>query len=121
VPLVEKLRLVKSADEVAMLRQAARYADLGMQKIIQTAYHGVSEIEIFSQARAVQMQIIKETEFDPLNTSVLTAAWPARLGTQPHGVPSIADRLREGPHVGLLTPMATRQCERTFFVALPRR
>lgn len=122
LPLVEGLRLVKSADEVAMIRQAARYADLGMQKIIHAAYNGVSEIEIFSLGRAVQLQIIKETEFDPLNTSVLTAAWPARLGTQPHGVPSIADRLGDGPHIGLSFLRANgyaAECERTFFVASP--
>lgn len=122
LPLVEQLRLVKSADEVAMLRQAAHYADMGMEKIISAAYDGVSEIEIFSQSRSVQMQIIKDTEFDPLNTNVLTAAWPARLGTQPHGVPSIADRLREGPHIGLSFLRANgyaAECERTFFVVSP--
>ena len=121
-PLVEGLRLVKSKDEVAMMRQAAHYADLGMQKIIAAAYDGVSEIEIFSQARSVQMQIIKETAFDPLNTSILTAAWPARLGTQPHGVPDIADRLRAGPHIGLSFLRANgyaAECERTFFVQPP--
>ena len=122
LPLVEQLRLVKSVDEVAMLRQAARYADMGMEKIIGAAYDGVSEIEIFSQSRSVQMQIIKDTEFDPLNTNVLTAAWPARLGTQPHGVPNIADRLREGPHIGLSFLRANgyaAECERTFFVSPP--
>jgi Xaa-Pro aminopeptidase len=122
LPLVEELRLVKSADEVAMLRQAARYADLGMEKILGAAYYGVSEIEIFSQGRSVQMQIIKDGEFDPLNTSILTAAWPARLGTQPHGVPDIADRLREGPHIGLSFLRANgyaAECERTFFVSEP--
>ena len=49
--LVEQLRLVKSPAEVEKLRQAARYADMGMQKIIAASYKGVSEIEIFSQAR----------------------------------------------------------------------
>jgi Xaa-Pro dipeptidase len=105
-----------------MLRQAARYADTGMENIIGAAYYGVSEIEIFSQGRSVQMQIIKDTEFDPLNTSVLTAAWPAHLGTQPHGVPSIADRLQEGPHIGLSFLRANgyaAECERTFFVSPP--
>jgi len=120
--LIEELRLVKSPAEVEKLRQAARYADLGMQKIIASAYHGVSEIEIFSQARAVQMKIIKETEFDPLNTNLLTAAWPARLGTQPHGIPSVADRLGAGPHIGLSFMRVNgygAECERTFFVAPP--
>jgi len=120
--LVEELRVVKSPHEVDRLRQAAHYADLGMQKIIGAAYAGVSEIEIFSQARAVQMKIIRETEFDPLNTSLLTAAWPARLGTQPHGVPSIGDRLQAGPHIALSFMRVNgygAECERTFFVTLP--
>ena len=122
VGLVEELRLVKSPDEVRRLRQAAHYADLGMQKIIAAAYYGVSEIEIFSQARGVQMQIIRETDFDALNTSLLTAAWPARLGTQPHGVPSIGDRLEAGPHIALSFMRVngySAECERTFFVAPP--
>jgi Xaa-Pro aminopeptidase len=120
--LVEELRLFKSPAEVEKLRQAAGYADLGMQKIIAAAYNGVSEIEIFSQARSVQMKIIKETEFDALNTSLLTAAWPARLGTQPHGVPSIADRLEAGPHIALSFMRVNgygAECERTFFVTQP--
>jgi Xaa-Pro dipeptidase len=107
---------------VARLRQAAHYADLGMQTIIGAAYAGVSEIEIFSQARAVQMKIITETEFDPLNTSLLTAAWPARPGTQPHGVPRIADRLDEGPHIALSFMRVKgygAECERSFFVSPP--
>ncbi len=122
LPLVERLRLVKSADEVVMLRQAAHYADVSMQKIIAAAYPGVSEIEIFSQGRAVQMQIIQETEFDALTTNVLTAAWPARLGMQPHGVPVISDRLREGPHIGLSLLRVNgyaAENERTFFVTPP--
>ena len=120
--LVEELRLIKSPAEVASLRQAAHYTDVGMQKIIAAAYEGVSEIEIYSQARAVQMKIIKETDFDPLNTHLLTAAWPARLGTQPHGVPNIDDRLEEGPHIALSLMRVNgygAECERTFFVTPP--
>ena len=120
--LVEELRLVKSPVELQKLRKAARYADMGMQKIIAAAYNGVSELEIFSQARSIQMRIIKETEFDALNTSLLTAAWPARLGTQPHGVPSVADRLEAGPHIALSFMRVNgygTECERTFFVTPP--
>jgi Xaa-Pro aminopeptidase len=122
LPLVETLRLVKSADEVAMIRQAAHYADMGMGNIIKTSYSGVSEIEVFSQSRAVQIKIIKETEFDALNTSILTAVWPARLCTQPHGVPDVADRLKGGPHIALSFLRANgyaAECERTFFVSPP--
>lgn len=122
--LVEVLRLVKSPAEIEMLRQAAHYADQGMHKILAAAYRGVSEIEIFSQARAVQMNIIKETAFDALNTSLLTAAWPARLGTQPHGVPHLDDRLEAGPHIALSFMRVNgygAECERTFFVVPPNQ
>lgn len=121
-PLVETMRLVKSPDEVKMLRQAAHFAKKGMEAIIKASYKGVSEIEIFSLGRSVQMAIIKTTEFDPLNTSVLTAAWPARLGLQPHGVPLIGDRLHEGPHIALSFMRVNgygAECERTYFVARP--
>ena len=121
-PLVETMRLVKSPDEVAMLREAANFARKGMEAIIKTSYHGVSEIEIFSLGRSIQMEIIKTTEFDALNTNVLTAAWPARLGLQPHGIPLLDDRLEEGPHIALSFMRVNgygAECERTFFVAPP--
>jgi Xaa-Pro dipeptidase len=122
LPLVERLRLVKSPAEVQMLRQAAHYADLGMAKILAASYRGVSEIEIFSQGRSVQMDIIKNTAFDPLTTSVLTAAWPAPMSAMPHGVPSVGDRLAEGPHIGLSFMRVNgygAECERTYFLAPP--
>jgi len=121
-PLLEQLRLVKSPAEVNMLRQAAHYVCQGMEKILQAAYFGVSEIEIFSQSRPVQMNIIKETQFDALNTSLLTAAWPRRLGMQPHGIPSVDDRLEHGPHIALSQMRVNgygAECERTFFVSTP--
>jgi Xaa-Pro dipeptidase len=122
LPLVEGLRMVKSPAEVGMLRQAARYADLGMIKIIAASYRGVSEIEIFSQGRSVQMDIIKNTPFDPLTTSVLTAAWPAPMSAMPHGVPSVGDRLADGPQIGLSFMRVNgygAECERTYFLAPP--
>lgn len=120
--LVEDLRLVKSPAEVEMLRHAARYADLGVEKVIKTAYFGVSDLELFSQGRSVQMRIMKETEYDVLTTSVLVGAWPAPLSAQPHGVPKLSDRLKEGPHIALALIRANgyaAECERTFFTAHP--
>ncbi|MGD8626470.1 MAG: Xaa-Pro peptidase family protein [Anaerolineae bacterium] len=122
LPLIEELRLVKSPAEVEMLRRAAAYADLGMEKIVAASYHGVSEIEIFSLGRSVQMDVIKNTAFDPLTTDILTAAWPAPMSAMPHGVPSVADRLRDGPHIGLSFMRINgygAECERTFFLAPP--
>lgn len=121
-PLVEKLRMVKFPTEIKMLRQAAFYAKRGMEAIIKAAYYGVTEIEIFSRSRSIQMDIIKNTEFDAPTTSVLTAAWPARLGLQPHGIPRVEDRLETGPHVALSFMRVNgygAECERTFFVEPP--
>ncbi len=120
--LVEELRLTKSPAEVEMVRQAARYADLGMEKVISASYYGVSELELFAQSRAVQMQILKETNYDVLTTSVLVGAWPAPLSAQPHGVPSLDDRLKEGPHIALALLRVNgyaAECERTYFLSQP--
>ncbi|MFN2230154.1 MAG: M24 family metallopeptidase, partial [Anaerolineae bacterium] len=122
LPLVETLRLVKSPAEVEMLRRAAHYADLGVTKILAASYHGVSEIELFSLGRSVQMEIIKHTTFDPLTTSILTAAWPAPASAMPHSVPGVADRLGDGPHIALSFMRVNgygAECERTYFLAPP--
>ncbi len=124
LPLVEELRLVKSPAEVGLLRQAAYFADLAVQKVLAAAYHGVSELELFSQGRGVQLEIIRRVGYDPLTTSVLVGAWPAPLSAQPHSVPSVADRLRHGPHVALSLLRVNgyaAECERTFFLAPPDR
>lgn len=122
LPLVETLRLVKSPAEVEMLRRAAYYADLGVSKILAASYHGVSEIEIFSLGRSVQMDIIRHTTFDPLTTSILTAAWPAPASAMPHSVPAVGDRLGNGPHIALSFMRVNgygAECERTYFLAPP--
>jgi Xaa-Pro aminopeptidase len=70
------------------------------------------------------MDIIRSTDFDALNTSVMTAAWPARLALQPHGIPLLDDRLRAGPHIALSFMRVNgygAECERTFFVQSPTK
>ncbi len=122
LPLVEDLRTVKSPAEVKMIRQAANYADLAVEKVINSSYYGVSEIELFSQGRQVQIQIMKDIGYDPLTTNVLTGAWPAPLSAQPHGIPNIDDRLTEGPHIALCLDRIfgyAAECERTYFTAAP--
>jgi Xaa-Pro dipeptidase len=121
-PLVEQLRLVKSPAEVDMIRQASRYADLAVQKVIAAAYYGVSDLELFSQSRAVQMQVMKDTEYQVLTTNILCGAWPAPLSAQPHGVPKLEDRLKEGSHIALAALRVngySAECERTFFTSPP--
>lgn len=122
LPLIEELRLVKSPAEVAMIRQAAHYADEAVRKVIATAYYGVSELELFSQGRAVQTQIIKEVGYDVLTTSILAGAWPAPMSAQPHSVPTVKDRLKVGPHIALALMRVNgyaAECERTFFLKPP--
>ncbi|WP_375765759.1 Xaa-Pro peptidase family protein [Archangium gephyra] len=123
LPLVEELRVVKSPAEVEMLRDAARYADLAVEKLLATSYYGVSELELFAQGRAVQLQIMKESGYDVLTSSVLVGSWPAPLSAQPHGVPTIADRLEVGPHIALAFLRVNgyaAECERTYFLSPPR-
>jgi len=122
LPLVEELRLVKSEAEVAMMRRAAHYADLAVERVLGASYYGVSEIELFSQGRSVQTRMIKENEYDALASSVLVWAAPAPLNVQPHGVPSVGDRLQDGPHTAMslvrLNGYAA-ECERTYFLSPP--
>ncbi|HNS50711.1 MAG TPA: Xaa-Pro peptidase family protein [Anaerolineae bacterium] len=122
LPLVETLRLRKSPAEVQMLRRAASYADMGMAKVLAASYHGVSELELFSLGRSVQLDIVKSTAFDALTTSTLTASWPAPASAMPHGVPSPGDRLLDGPHIALSLMRVNgyaAECERTYFLAPP--
>jgi len=122
LPLVEELRLVKSPAEVEMIHRAARFADEAVLRVIAKAYDGVSELELFSQGRAVQTMIIKEAGYDVLTTSVLAGAWPAPLSAQPHSVPAIHDRLEAGPHIALALLRVNgyaAECERTFFLRPP--
>ena len=122
IPLIEELRLVKSSAEVDMIRQAAHYADLSMEKVLAASYDGVSDLELFAQGRKVQIQIMKDTVYDVLTTSILVGAWPAPLSAQPHGVPHIDDRLQQGPHIGLALLRVNgyaAECERTYFLRPP--
>jgi Xaa-Pro dipeptidase len=122
LPLIEQIRLVKSPAEVSLVRQAAHYADLGVRKAIAASYYGVSLVELFAQGKNVQMQIMKDTQYDVLTTNVLVGAWPAPLSAQPHGVPSPADRLEQGPHIALSLLRVNgyaAECERTYFLAPP--
>lgn len=122
LPLVERLRLVKSPAEIELLRHAARYAGLGVQRALAVAYQGASLLELFGQGRAVQTRMLREVGYDPLLSSVLVGAWPAPGSAMPHDVPSVAARLREGPHIALALIRVhgyCAECERTAFTVPP--
>jgi Xaa-Pro dipeptidase len=122
LPLVDRLRLVKSPAEIEMLRHAAGYADLGVERALGVAYEGASLLELFGQGRSVQTRMLAEVGYDPLLSSVLVGAWPAPGSANPHDVPSVAARLCEGPHIGLALIRVhgyCAECERTAFVVPP--
>lgn len=94
--LVEDQKLVKSPTELEMIRDAARYADQGMELMLKEAYYGVSVLEMFSLSKNIQLDVIKTGIFDPLQSEFLTACWPAPFSAKPHGVPPIDGRLKDG-------------------------
>ena len=59
-PLIEELRLIKSPTEIEMIRRAARYADLGVERLLSTSYFGSTVAEGFAETRAVTSKIIRE-------------------------------------------------------------
>lgn len=124
-PLVERLRLVKSPAEVAMIRRAARYADLGVEQLLAASYPGAMVAEGFAGTRAVTLRMAREVEgWDPAISKVIMATWAAPRSAQPHSIPRLDDRLGEGPHVALVLTRVNgyaAECERTYFTAPPSR
>jgi Xaa-Pro aminopeptidase len=124
LPLVEELRLVKSADEIAAIRRASSYADFGMRLMCANLYRGVTPLEMFSLARKIQTRIVVDREFDPLASEILTACWPAPASAKPHGVPELGDRALSGPiqNMSFLRVNGyAAECERTVFVEKPSK
>ncbi len=122
VPVIDKLRQIKSLAEIELIRQTAAYADMGMQKIMKASYKGATVLEIFSQARAVQTRVLKETVYDPMESSFLMASWPAPFSAQPHGIPRVDDRMGKGPLVALSYLRVNgyaAEVERTYFHTNP--
>lgn len=120
--LVEVQRWVKSPAEIELIKQAAKYCDISIEKLNNSVYYGMTELEVFSLGRTIQQMVIKETPFDYLATNILIAAWPSRIGHQPHGVPKVEDVLIEGTHISLSFLRVngySAELERTFFTAQP--
>jgi Xaa-Pro dipeptidase len=121
--LVERLRLVKSEAEVQMIRRAAGYADLGVQRLLAASYFGATVAEGFAETRTVTSRIIREVDdWEILTTKVLMGTWAAPGSAMPHSIPDLNDRLCEGPHVALVLTRVNgyaAECERTYFTAPP--
>ena len=124
-PLVERLRLVKSDAEIAMIRRAAKYADLGVDRLLAASYFGATVAEGFAETRTVTSRIIREVDnWEALTTKVVMATWAAPRSAMPHAVPDLCDRLLDGPHVALVLTRVngySAENERTYFTAPPSR
>jgi Xaa-Pro dipeptidase len=123
VPLLDELRIVKSPAEVQMIRRAARYADLGVERLFAASYFGSTVAEGFAETRTITSRILSEVDnWEPLTSKVLMATWAAPGSAMPHSVPRLADRLRDGPHVALALTRVNgyaAESERTYFTAKP--
>jgi Xaa-Pro aminopeptidase len=115
---LERLRWIKSNEEVQLIRNAAHYCNQAIQSLHQKAYYGMSELEVFAIGKDIQRALIRETDFDYLSSDVLVAAWPGRISDQPHGVPEVGDLLIGGSHISLAFLRVNgyaAELERTFF------
>ena len=122
-PLVERIGSVKSSNEIGLIRRAARYADLSVERLLAASYYGSTVAEGFAQTRLLTSRIIREVaDWEPLTTKVTMATWPAPESAMPHSVPNLRSRLLEGPHVALALTRINgyaAETERTYFTAPP--
>jgi len=122
LPLVETLRLVKSAAEAEAVRAAARLADEGIAMMCAAAYPGVTPLEEFSVAKKLQTKVVMSGVYEPLESEFLTAMWPAPYSAQPHSIPPLGARLGKGPAQMMCFLRANgyaAECERTVFICPP--
>jgi len=117
-----QLRMVKDAAEIEAIRNAAKWTDLGMKALHRGIYRGCSVVESVMPARNLQTGVMKSGEYDYLNCSFLTAAWPAPKSAQPHSVPDFHARMGKGPIVLMSYNRVNgyaAECERTVFLGEP--
>lgn len=91
--LVERLRMVKTAEEVEKVRRACAIADQALQGTLGLIREGMSELEL---ARELEAQLIREGAEGPAFHTI--AAFGARA-SQPHAVPDAHVRLKPGDFI----------------------
>jgi Xaa-Pro dipeptidase len=121
--LVGELRMVKSDWEVSQVERAAAYADWGVNRILNSAYRGVTVAETHAASQQLLRKIVRETpDWDALATKAIGAAWPAPVSAEPHSIPPVGMRLDRGPHVAMVLTRVNgyaAESERTFFTVPP--
>ena len=120
--VIDRLRMVKTPDEIEAVRLAAKWTNKGMYKLHHGLYRGQSVIETSMPARKLQTGVIAAGEYDYLNSSFLTAGWPAPKSSQPHSLPDLHMRMGRGPIVLMSFNRVNgyaAECERTVFLQEP--
>lgn len=122
LPLIENLRKIKTTAEINAIKTACKFADYGMNLMCSNLYYGITPLELFSLSKKVQTKILKEEDYDPLTTEILTACWPAPSSSKPHSVPILNDKVKEGP-TAMMSFLKVNgyaaECERTIFIKKP--
>jgi len=121
--LLDGLRVIKSPQEIELIRHASRFAVLGVRRLLAASYRGSTVAEGFAETRTVVRRMIAEIDgWEPLSNRALMATWAAPRSAQPHSVPRLTDRLGQGPHVALVLTAVrgyAAECERTYFTSKP--
>lgn len=120
--IVEEMRKIKTPYEIEMIRTTCKLADLGMQNIFKNAYIGASVLEMHTLSGAIQRQLIREKNFDPVLTSLTSVVWPSPISSMPHSIPHLDDKLTKGSNVAMTYFKVNgyaAECERTFFLEGP--
>ncbi|MBU0506503.1 Xaa-Pro peptidase family protein [bacterium] len=101
VDITGQLRMVKSDNEIALIRQASDYAVSGMDKIYAKSYPKMPIIQIFSYGKKVLQDMIKDFHLQgvspsAIHNSALLASWPDDMSADPHYIPKFTDRIERG-------------------------
>ncbi len=118
---IERLRMVKDAAELYLIRAGAELAEVGMRVEVEASTPGTSEIEIMARGNAA-MLLEASHRFPELNISSGSRPVSGEKTVLPHSIPS-GKRLALGDVVihgtGCVTNGYYSEDERTIFVGEP--
>lgn len=120
--IIDKIRMVKTLDEVDAIRVAAKWTNKGMSLLHHNLYRGQSVVETSMSAKKLQTSVLTSGEYDYFNCSFLTAGWPAPKSAQPHSLPDLHMPMGNGPIVLMSFNRVNgyaAECERTVFLGEP--
>ena len=120
--VIDRMRCVKTEDELKAIRLACQYTDYGMNLLYDNLYRGMSVLETSRYASTIQQKVVKETPYNYFTSSFLTAGWPAPKSAQPHSLPDLNSRMGDGPIVLMSFNRVNgyaAELERTVFLGEP--